>query len=313
MADSDDDDELGWSNELDQTKITSAARLPPEISRTVRDRAYLIMLTGSDVGKIFPLEQGECTIGRSHRATIRLDDDSISRVHCKVTMEGGSIAVEDLNSSNGTHVNGAKVERATVLKDGDKIRVGEVTILKFTFHDRLDESFQRHMYNAALRDGLTKAFNKRYFLDHVHKEIRYAARHGTPLCLIMVDLDHFKRVNDTYGHIAGDDVLVKLAGLTQNLLRAEDVFARYGGEEFGIIARGITLQQGGMLAERLRQRVEESAIDAAGHVLKVTLSLGVAVWQPHMDVPEKLVEAADLALYQAKHGGRNRVVLKQPV
>ena len=308
MGDDSDDD---WAeDELEMTKITAAARQSTEPARTVRDRAHLIMITGGDVGRIFPLEQGECTIGRSHRATIHLDDDSISRVHCRFTMENGEVAVEDLQSSNGTYLNGAKVDRA-VLQDGDKIRVGEVTILKFTFHDRLDESFQRHMYDAALRDALTKAFNKRHFLDSLDKEIRYAARHRSPLCLIMIDLDHFKLVNDNYGHLAGDEVLAKVAQLAQSLLRAEDVFARYGGEEFGIIARGINLEQGALVADRLRQRVAATPIEAAGRRLSITLSSGVAAWEPSMADPSKLVEAADEALYEAKRGGRNRVVAKR--
>jgi diguanylate cyclase (GGDEF)-like protein len=301
-----DEDELG------QTKVTSVAQLVEDAAKSVRDRAQLIVLTGNDVGRVFQLSQGECTIGRSHRATIRLDDDSISRVHCRFVLEGAEILVEDLGSSNGTFVNGAEIKSAA-LKDGDKIRVGEVTILKFSFHDRLDESFQRQMYDAALRDGLTKAFNKTYFLDCLNKEIRYGARHGAALCLIMLDVDHFKQVNDRYGHLAGDAVLVKLAQTATSVLRAEDVFARYGGEEFGVVARGITLEQGGALAERLRQQVASTSIEASGQILRVTMSLGVAAWQAHMDAPAKLIAAADGALYRAKHEGRNRVVLHPPL
>ncbi len=306
----DDPNDLEWEDELEMTKVTAAARQSVEIARTVRDRPHLIMLSGGDVGRIFPLEGCECTIGRSHRASIKIEDDSISRVHCRFALEGDEVTVEDLGSSNGTYVNGARVERA-VLHDGDKIRVGEVSILKFTFHDRLDESFQRHMYNAALKDALTNSFNKRHFLDCLDKEIRYASRHRSPLCLVIVDLDHFKQVNDSHGHLAGDEVLAKVAQLAQTGLRAEDVFARYGGEEFGIIARGITLEQGGMVAERLRQRVAASPIAAAGRALAITLSAGVAAWQPHMTEAQKLIEAADEALYQAKRGGRNRVVLQR--
>ncbi len=211
-----------------------------------------------------------------------------------------------------TYVKGAPLQ-AALLKEGEKVRIGEVTFFKCTFHARLDGSFQRRMYYAALRDGLTKAFNKRHFLDCLNKEIRYAARHTTPLCLVMIDLDHFKQINDRYGHLAGDEVLVRVSQLAQSMVRAEDVFARYGGEEFGIIARGISLDQGGMLAERLRLRVASTPIEAVGHRLPVTMSGGVAAWQPYMDDPSKLVEAADAALYQAKRGGRNRVVLKHPV
>jgi diguanylate cyclase (GGDEF)-like protein len=306
-------DDLDWSeDDLEATKVADAAELGADLAReSVRDRAYLILLTGNDVGKIFKLAPGEVQIGRSHRAEIRIEDDSISRAHCKITLDNKAVQVEDLGSSNGTFVNGKRVERAA-LRDGDKIRVGEVTILKFTFHDRLDESFQRHMYNAALRDGLTKAYNKRHFVDQLIKEVRFCQRHGTPLSMLMMDLDHFKRVNDTHGHIAGDDVLVQFATMAQGMLRAEDVFARYGGEEFAIITRGIVLEHAGMLADRLRQTIEAMTFVSGELKLKVTVSIGVAGWHPDMDGPERLVEAADAALYEAKRTGRNRVVLKYP-
>jgi diguanylate cyclase (GGDEF)-like protein len=224
-------------------------------------------------------------------------------------LNGQDIHIEDLGSSNGTLVNGEKVER-NVLRDGDKIRLGETTILKFTFHDRLDESFVQKMYEAALRDPLTKAFNKKYLIDQLGQEISYARRHRTKLSFILFDLDHFKRVNDTHGHLACDRVLAQLGQLALSLLRAEDVFARYGGEEFGIVARAISLEQAGLLAERLRARVESTPFDIGGSHLRLTLSLGVAMWSPQMNTPTDLIEAADAALYDAKRSGRNRYVLR---
>ncbi len=306
------DDGLDWSeDELDATKVTDSIKVRQELEReSVRDRAYLILLTGNEVGKIFKLDDGATVVGRSQKASISLDDDSISRAHCEVKLAGKNVEVRDLKSSNGTFVNGEQVA-TRVLQDGDKIRVGETTILKFSFHDRLDESFQRHMYNAALRDGLTKAYNKRHFVDQLIKEIRYSDRHQTDLCLLMFDIDHFKQVNDTHGHVVGDDVLVQLAGLTQSMLRAEDVFARYGGEEFGIIARGISIDQAGVLGERLRQAVEGAGFTSGQLRIAVTVSIGVATWMAHMSTPEHLVEAADAALYEAKRTGRNRVLLNR--
>src|SRR5262249_33437474 len=150
------------------------------------------------------------------------------------------------------------------LREGDKIQLGSTTILKFTYQDQLDTSFHQHMADAALRDGLTKAFNKKYFLDRLETELAYAKRHHTPLSLLMFDVDHFKNVNDTYGHLAGDYVLAKLAQLTSRTVRAEDVFARYGGEEFGVICRGVTLANAGILAERLRMMVEATSFEHEG-------------------------------------------------
>src|SRR5581483_6850222 len=155
----------------------------------------------------------------------------------RVLQIGGEVTIEDLKSANGTVVNGEPVGATAALKDGDKIRLGSTTILKFTYHDHLDESFQQQMYDAALRDALTKAFNKKYFLDRLETELAYAKRHAAHLSLLMIDIDHFKQVNDTYGHLAGDFVLSRIARIALGTVRTEDVFARYGGEEFGVICR----------------------------------------------------------------------------
>ncbi len=299
-----------WNDDLESTRVSDIDKLREELTRrTQRDRAYLIVLAGTEVGKMFKLDEGETVIGRSHRADIRIDDDSISRMHVKLALDGTSVSIEDLNSSNGTLVNGTKINTEQ-LRDGDKIRVGETTILKFTFHDRLDESFQQKMYNAALRDPLTKAYNKKYFVDQLGVEIAYAKRHRTPLSLVIFDLDHFKRINDTYGHVAGDMVLMELAELVQAMLRTEDVFARYGGEEFAIILRGIALSDAGVLAERLRAAVEQRPFVNSGQRLPVTVSVGVAEFDEQVEDSIGLVEAADGALYAAKQSGRNKVLLK---
>ncbi|MBM4375594.1 MAG: diguanylate cyclase [Deltaproteobacteria bacterium] len=300
FRDFDDDDELG------RTKLTLQA---DALGDAGARRGRLTVLIGAEVGRLFPLEQAETVIGRSANATITLDDDSVSRMHCTVVRVGPDYMVEDRGSSNGTYLNGERVERAR-LKDGDKIRVGETTVLRFGFGDGLDDQFARQLYDAALRDSLTGAFNKRYLLDTLAKEVRFAARHRTNLVLIMFDLDHFKRVNDTYGHLAGDQVLAHLGRLALGVLRTEDVFARYGGEEFGIVARSISLEQGGHLAERLRSRVESSLFPIGGDQhLRVTLSLGVCLWRPEFVEATQLIAAADEALYAAKRGGRNRFVL----
>jgi diguanylate cyclase (GGDEF)-like protein len=297
-----------WNDDLESTRVSDIDKLRKELTRrSQRDRAYLIVLAGSDVGKMFKLDEGETVIGRSHRADIRLDDDSISRMHVKLNLSGTSVGIEDLGSSNGTLVNGERIT-SHGLRDGDKIRLGETTILKFTFHDRLDESFQQKMYNAALRDPLTKAYNKKYFIDQLNTEISYTKRHKTPLTLVIFDLDHFKHVNDTYGHVAGDHVLIQLADLVQAMLRQEDVFARYGGEEFVIILRGIPLEDAGVLAERIRIAVEQVKFMSGDQRLPVSVSVGVAAYDESMLDPMELVEHADEALYAAKQGGRNRVL-----
>jgi two-component system, cell cycle response regulator len=302
-----------WNDDLEATRVSDVEKLREELTRrgSSRDRAYLIVLAGNEVGKMFKLRDGETVVGRSQRADIRIDDDSISRLHVKVRLQGTSVELEDLGSSNGTLVNGERINLSQ-LRDGDKIRLGETTILKFTFHDKLDESFQQKMYNAALRDPLTKVFNKKYFIDQLRIEFSYAKRHNTELSLVIFDLDHFKRINDTYGHVPGDQVLIQLAELVQSVLRTEDVFARYGGEEFVIILRGTALADAGVLAERIRAAVEQRPFMSGETRLPVTVSVGVAAADAAIDDPLALVEQADAALYAAKEAGRNRVLLKYP-
>jgi diguanylate cyclase (GGDEF)-like protein len=219
------------------------------------------------------------------------------------------MVVRDLGSTNGTFLNGAKITEQ-VLRDGDKIQVGSTTILKFTFHDSLDESFQRQMYESALRDGLTKAFNKKYFLDRLESEFAYAVRHKSPLSLIMFDIDHFKAINDTHGHLAGDYCLATMSGLVLQAIRQEDVFARYGGEEFAVICRGVELGGAATFGERIRKMVAAQMFVYGNVELKVTVSVGVAaVPNVGMRRHEELIASADEALYEAKRGGRNRVVV----
>jgi two-component system cell cycle response regulator len=274
-----------------------------------RDRAYLVVLAGASVGEMYKIESEETVIGRGQRAAIRLFDDGISREHAKITVEGSRIFLSDLGSTNGTYCNGLKVDKKE-LADGDKILVGSTTILKFTYHDNLDEIFQKQMYESALRDGLTKAFNKKYFTDRLESEYTFSVRHATPLALVLFDIDHFKKVNDTHGHQAGDHVLSEISMLLTGALRAEDVFARYGGEEFGVICRGSDAAQAMVVGERMRKAVEAYKFVYDGTNIPVTISVGVAVLpDPKVKDANDLVSHADQALYKSKHGGRNRVTL----
>jgi diguanylate cyclase (GGDEF)-like protein len=277
-----------------------------------RDRAYLVVLAGSSVGEMYKIESERTVIGRGQKAQIRLLDDGISREHAQLVLQGDRIVLQDLGSTNGTYCNGLKVDKKELV-DGDKILVGSTTILKFTYHDNLDEIFQKQMYESALRDGLTKAFNKKYFTDRLESEFTFAIRHAAPLTLVLFDIDHFKRVNDTFGHQAGDHVLSEIATLLSGTLRAEDVFARYGGEEFGVICRGSDLMQGQIVGERLRRAVEVNRFIYEGTHIPITISVGVA-GLPNATVKDvtELVAVADQALYKSKNAGRNRVTLHKP-
>ncbi len=302
MPDDDDDDD-----DIDRTKM-GVEPFKLEGVPSERDRPYLIVLAGSNVGEMYRIEDAETIIGRAEDVTIKLGDDGISRKHVRVTARGQDAQLEDLGSVNGTLVNGQRVTKVS-LKDGDKIQIGSTTILKFTYHDKLEENFRRQMYDAALRDGLTKLFNKKHFMDRIESELSYARRHAAQLSLVMMDVDHFKKVNDTYGHLAGDMVLSTLATAIQSALRGEDLLARYGGEEFVILCRGSSAATTGVAAERVRARVQGTAFVFSGKTIPITVSLGVAAYV-NGQTSTQLISAADAALYEAKHAGRNRVVVR---
>jgi diguanylate cyclase (GGDEF)-like protein len=297
---------LGWD---DDTKISDKGELTGDAEPRDRDRAYLIVLAGTSVGEMFKIVQETTVIGRAQQSDVHVVDDGISRRHAEIIHDdNGRLVIRDLNSTNGTFCNGARVVEHE-LQDGDKIQIGSTTILKFTFHDSLDETFQRQMYESALRDGLTKIFNKKYFIDRLDSEFAYAARHKSPLSLVLFDVDHFKRINDSHGHLAGDHALAALAQVVLSTIRQEDVFARYGGEEFAVICRGVDLEGAMMFGERLRLLVAEQPISYHGIELALTVSVGVATLSDvGMRNPADLVALADEALYQAKNEGRNRVV-----
>src|SRR6185312_1552209 len=291
----------------DQT-LTKPA-MPPEGGEQKRDLAYLVVLAGVSAGEMFKLQEDRTVVGRGTKVTLRLNDEGVSREHCAFVRDGEKMIVTDLGSTNGTYVNGIKIDRKE-LTDGDKIMVGSTTILKFTFHDYLDEVFQRQMYESALRDGLTKVFNKKYFTDYLEKEFAFAMRHKGPLALIFLDIDHFEKINDTHGHPAGDFVLAELSQMMVELLRTEDVLARFGGEEFTILCRGSDQNGAKVVAERLRRAVDQRKFTFGGKEIPVTISLGIAaVPESNVGDHSAFLAAADKALYEAKRSGRNRVCL----
>jgi diguanylate cyclase (GGDEF)-like protein len=289
------------------TSVTSFVKVADEVAKVRQVNAYLIVLQGTNVGAMYKIDGPEMLIGRASAAGVRLQDDGVSRRHARVIQLGGQLIIEDLGSANGTVVNGERVSQR-VLQDGDKIRFGGTTILKFTYHDNLDESFQQQMYEAAVRDSLTKAFNKKYMLDRMDTEYAYARRHNSTLSLIMFDIDHFKRVNDTYGHLAGDAALYGVARLASQIIRSEDVLARYGGEEFGLICRGASIVAAAGLADRIRMALEQTPLIWNQQSVPITMSLGVSgIPEVPVDSPIELIASADQALYEAKRSGRNRV------
>ncbi|HEY1555694.1 MAG TPA: GGDEF domain-containing protein [Kofleriaceae bacterium] len=293
-----------WDEE--DTSTTDFEALQVRVSQRI-GRPCLTVLTGGASGQLFKVE-ASATIGRISGAEVRLDDDGISRKHACVRVDGERAWVEDLGSRNGTIVNGTRISGTQELRDGDKIQIGRATVLRFGFHDALDESFHETMVSSALRDGLTRLYNKRYLMERLDSELKFAHRHETALSLLLVDVDHFKKVNDTHGHLAGDAVLAHLAQVIGRAVRNEDVVARFGGEEIVVVLRATGLDPALHTGERLRKLVEASKVAFQGRELRATCSIGAAGFpSTPASKPEELVEAADQAMYRAKHAGRNRV------
>ena len=271
-----------------------------------RKHARLIVLAGGNVGEMYEIDP-QLVLGRGREADVRLQGDGISRKHALVRLDGEGVRFEDLGSTNGSFINGERVMQQ-VLNEGDKVQIGTAVILKFTYHDELDEGFQKQMFESASRDALTQVYNKRFFLEQLESEYAYAIRHASDLSLLMFDIDHFKNINDTYGHLAGDYVLSELTRVVTPSIRIEDTFARYGGEEFVLLSRN-AMAAAVNVGERLRHSIEQHSFVHDGQVIRVTVSLGVcALPNSAIHTPEELIAASDKALYEAKRGGRNRLV-----
>jgi len=272
-----------------------------------RKRAQLIVLAGPNVGEMYEIDSN-LVIGRGREADVRVQGDGISRKHGGIRLAAEQVIFEDLGSTNGSFINGERVAHR-VLEEGDKIQVGTSVILKFTYHDELDEDFQRQMFESASRDALTQVYNKRFFMEQLASEHAYAARHGTDLSLLMFDIDHFKSINDTHGHLAGDYVLAELTRVLMPAIRTEDIVARYGGEEFVVLSRTTGAAAAAHLAERLRRSIEQHPFMFADKIVRVTVSIGISYMPaPEIKSAEDMIACADRALYEAKNGGRNRVV-----
>ncbi len=293
---------------------TSVYSVPDLLDSEHGQSAFLIMISAKSaagIGRMHKLEKSEVVLGRSSECQFQVDDDGISRRHAKVCIApDGKFQVIDLGSTNGTYLNGTRVD-AAVLKDGDKIQIGSNTVVKFSLQDQLDEQYQRSIYESATRDGLTRIFNKKYFLDTLRKEFAYCLRHRVPLSVLMFDVDHFKKINDNHGHQAGDYVLARIAQRINETIRTEDVFSRYGGEEFAIMLRESTEEQGYICAERCRRAIDGADFVFGSTPMRVTISLGIAsLLDSDYTNPEDLIAAADRYLYRAKKAGRNRVEAK---
>jgi two-component system, cell cycle response regulator len=282
---------------------------PPTVPSVV-DRAVLLRMDGVQAGQIIGMEHWPFTVGRHPTNSLRVDEDSISRSHARIVRNGDEYMVEDLGSRNGTFVAGKRVTRAKLDHDS-WLQFGPRVSFRFSMTDVREERLLRKLYESSTRDALTGVYNRLHFEERLRAEVAYAIRHRTQASLLIIDLDHFKRVNDTYGHPAGDAVLKRACEACSRALRTEDVFARFGGEEFAVVLRGIDLKGAARLGERLRQAVSAEVVEHEGQRIQVTLSAGAAsIACCRAPSAEELISIADRRLYAAKQAGRNRVAVE---
>jgi len=270
---------------------------------------YLVVLAGDSVGRVIRLAANQrFRMGRSRSCELFFDCDNVSREHAALEMdkEGNAILV-DAESTNGTLVNGKRVSTA-VLRDGDRICLGNV-ILRFSLQDDLEFDLHRSLYDKATRDPLTGAHNRQHFSETLAREFAFHKRQNMPLSLLIMDLDNFKRLNDTYGHVNGDIVLKSLAREVMACLRQEDEFARFGGEEFVALFRCTPRETALVIAKKLLELIRAMRFSTADVEFEVSATIGVATLQDNgCHSSEDLLMQADRNLYVGKRQGKNRVV-----
>jgi diguanylate cyclase (GGDEF)-like protein len=285
----------------DKTVVTVIHQLPSKI--TSRKEACLVVIYGEELGKKYNLEGPSYLVGRSSKCDIQIDQESVSRNHAKLVNTGKSVIVRDLGSTNGTYVNDQLIDEQ-VVRDGDFIKIGR-TIFKFLSGGNIEHAYHEEIYRLTTVDGLTQVYNKRYLLETLDREISRAHRYGRPLSLIMFDIDHFKKINDTYGHLAGDHVLKEMASAIKSRIRREDIMGRYGGEEFVIALPEIDNYNALIFAEKIRRLVEKHDFIFEDVRIPVTISIGISTAWDELENPEDFIKEADANLYRAKNSGRN--------
>ncbi len=299
---------------IDENDVPTEEKVPTLASLGGEACGILTVLSGFNAGQVQVLAVGDCVVGRGQDADFWVDDAGVSRKHSRFIKRGDSFYVEDLGSTNGTFVDSQKVVGAQRLGPSHRVQLGASVQASFEIVDVAQALLRKRLYDTSTRDALTGVYTRKYFLDRLPTEIAYARRHRSELALLGIDIDHFKKVNDTHGHAAGDAVLRGVADRLLQLIRIEDVLVRFGGEEFFILARTTEAVQSGALAERIRRAIEIFVVPFELTPLSVTLSIGACnLSEVASGDAEEFLRIADTRMYTAKQTGRNRVCFKDPL
>jgi two-component system, cell cycle response regulator len=298
-------------NDFDEkTRVTQVVQPPPAGGGATKNTTDCLVVIYTKeptlLGKRFMLDNNPTRVGRGADNHVVLDGDSVSRRHAHFEQRGSVWMVVDDGSTNGTYCNDEQIAREALLKNGDRVKVGP-TIFKFLSGADVEAQYHEEIYRMTIMDGLTQIHNKRYLYEALEREIVRGRRHERHLAVLLFDIDHFKRINDMHGHLAGDFVLKEVARIIQSRIRRDEVFARYGGEEFAIVLPETSLEGAASLGEMLRQKVAEHSFVFQADSIRVTISVGVALMIETDKAANDLIKRADERLYQAKNSGRNRV------
>jgi two-component system, cell cycle response regulator len=290
--------------------ITATAEDRSLFSAPLGKQAQLVQLTGTNVGALYKLV-GTHVIGRASDADLRIEGNGISRHHARVTIDADGVEFEDLGSTNGSFVNGERVERCA-LETGDKIQLGSATVLRFGFQDEIDTNFYSMMFESASRDMLTALCNRRFFMERLRTEFAFAVRHQAPLSLIEFSIDDFRGLSATVGPFAANRMLSLLAKAVLSIIRSEDVLAHSGGGEFAILSRDIPVADARAISERVREHVAQMSFEVEPQGTSITLCLGLA-GLPHPNTPssDALIARADRALAAAQARGPNTLIVAE--
>jgi two-component system cell cycle response regulator len=307
VAKRDDDDE----QTLEKTTVVKGDTFKQRMEDATKTPPCLIMLEGPAgyVGKQWPIDRTDIIIGRSMTSAVFIDDRSVSRSHAKLSLTGGDVFILDLESSNRTVVNDDALPPLVPMKlaNNDQIKTGNV-LFKFLERGSVEAHAIEQLQTKSEKDPLTGIYNKGALAIKGTESFKRAKLLKVPMSLAVFDIDHFKKVNDSIGHAAGDFVLKELASVIgTKLIRGDDYFARYGGEEFVVLLFGSNLVQANEIGERLRATIEGHSFVYNGTKIPVTISVGVSTKEGEMSTWEEMFGKADDALYVSKRGGRNRV------
>ena len=291
--------------QLGQTSTFVQSRPGPEVLAEDQQQPLLVVMHGSLLGMTYAIRDEVIAIGRTATLDIPIDDENVSRRHAEITFDGSSVKIKDLDSTNGTFVNSQRITD-TILHDGDLILIGRV-LFKFIRSSSIENRFFDQMYALATTDFLTGIFNRQHIISRLENEFARSRRYNRPLSILLYDIDHFKHVNDSFGHLAGDQLLMESSRLIGKSVRSQDYYGRFGGDEFMIICPETDLNNTVLLAQRLAQVLAKWSYSYQSRKLDFNISIGLAALSDEMRSAVDLIAKADTLMYRSKQRGRNHI------